>query len=114
MALAEGETGIAAAKLAAYRAAVERFEIPSEQRQVHELAGRLALAKGDPTGALAELAEANQQDPRVLYLEALAARDAGDAAGARDFARAAAEFNGLELSYAFVRTKAQALLAELK
>ena len=114
VALAEGETGIAAAKLAAYRAAVERFDIPSEQRQVHELAGRLALAKGDPAGALVELAAANQQDPRVLYLEAVAARATGDAAGARSFARDAAEFNGMEVSYAFVSTKAKALLAELK
>jgi len=114
VALATGELGVAAAKLAAYRAAVERTEIPFERRQAHELAGRLALAKGDPAGALGELAQANQQDPKVLYFQALAARAAGDAGGARTFAREAAEFNGLEISYAFVRPRAKALLAELE
>ena len=114
VALATGELGVAAAKLAAYRAAVERTEIPFERRQAHELAGRLALAKGDPVGALGELAQANQQDPKVLYFQALAARAAGDAGGARTFVCEAAEFNGLEISYAFVRPRAKALLAELE
>ena len=112
-AIVAGDLRTAATKFAAYQAAVERLDTPWARSNVHELAGRLALAKGDAAGALAELAQADQQDPQVLYVEALAARAAGDVAGARSFARQAADFNGLGFSYALVRRRAQALLAEL-
>jgi hypothetical protein len=75
-------------------------------RQLHELRGLVALADGRPRDAAAELAQANQQDPRVLYLSALAWRGAGDQAKASAFAAKAAKFNGLAFNYAFVRRPA--------
>lgn len=114
LALAAGDLKAATAKLAAYRVAVERTETPEQLRRMHELAGRLALARGDAAAAAAELAEADQLDPEVLYLQALAARDSGDLAGAREFARAAAEYNSIDFSYALVRGRAKRLVAELE
>jgi tetratricopeptide (TPR) repeat protein len=113
VALAEGDLAAARAQAAAYEAAVEVAAVPGELRQAHELAGRLALARGDAATALAELDHANRQDPRVLYAQALAARAAGDLPRARDLAAQAAGFNGLGLPYAYVRAKARALVEEL-
>ena len=71
----------------------------------------IAIALADKRGAEAvkELTEANQQDPRILYLMALAYRESGDAGQTAAFARKAARFNGLAFNYGFVRTKAAAL-----
>ena len=46
------------------------------------------------------------QDPRILYLTAVALREAGDAKKASAVAAKAAKFNGLSFNYAFVRSKA--------
>ena len=47
-------------------------------RQTHELAGRIALEEKKPGVAVSELALANQQDPRVLYLLAVAQQEEDD------------------------------------
>lgn len=78
----------------------------------HELAGRIALAARQYDRAIAELLQANLQDPYNLYRLALAYQGKGDAATARDYAAQAAHWNGLPaLNYAFVRTKAARLAA---
>jgi hypothetical protein len=82
---------------------------PFEVRQQHELAGRLALAQKGYAMAVTELQQANQQDPAVLYLLAVALQGKGDAARARELAAQAADFNGLSATYGFVRGKARAL-----
>lgn len=102
----------AAAKLEAYLGAVAAKNIPFEVRRGHQLAGMLALHRGDPETALAELAQANQQDPWVLYLQAKACEHAGDAAGMREFAAKTANWNQLNLNLALVKSKAEHLLAE--
>ena len=79
-------------------------------RQLHELRGSIALADKRGAEAVQELTQANQQDPRVLYLTALAFRESGDARQAAAFAKKAARFNGLAFNYAFVRTKAATLV----
>jgi lipopolysaccharide biosynthesis regulator YciM len=73
------------------------------------LRGSIALAEKRAAEAVKELSEANQQDPKVLYLTALAYRDAGDARQAAVFAKKAARFNGLAFNYGYVRGKAAAL-----
>jgi tetratricopeptide (TPR) repeat protein len=77
-------------------------------KQGHELAGRIALAQKDYDKAIAELQQANDQDPLNLYRISLAYQGKGDSAQAHEFAKKAAEFNSLpQLNYAFVRTKAE-------
>jgi tetratricopeptide (TPR) repeat protein len=98
-----------------FRKGAEASTNPVQVRQAHELAGRIALAQNDYDTAIAELAQANPQDPYNLYRLALAYQGKGDAAKAKEFATKAAEFNSLpQLNYAFVRTKAKNLAAGQK
>ena len=63
--------------------------------------------------ALTEFQSADQQDPRVLYNLALIYQAQGDQERARELGNKAADFNGLHTNYAFVRGKAQEMLAAL-
>ena len=112
VALAKKDMAAAKAKSQAYAAAVAAKRIPFEVWQQHELAGRVALEAKDHAAAAAELEQANQQDPRVLYLLAVALQGKGEAAKAREVAARAADYNGLSPTYGYVRGKAKALLAE--
>ncbi len=114
VALARNDLASAKAKAAAYSKAVAVRSIPLEVRQSHELAGRIAIAEKDYTAAAAELQLANQQDPRVLYLSAVALQGKGDLRSAKEVGTRAAEFNGLSNTYGFVRSKARKLVAETK
>ena len=111
VALARKDVAAAKAKAAAYAAAVMVKNIPFELRQSHELAGQIALAEKDHATAAAELRQANQQDPRVLYLLAVALQGKGDLQAARDTGAQAADFNALSNTYGYVRGKAKAMLA---
>jgi tetratricopeptide (TPR) repeat protein len=110
LALARNDIATARARAAAYAAAVAEKKIPFEARQSHELAGRLALAQKSYAAAVAELRQANDQDPRVLYLLAVALQGAGDGAKARQVGTQAADFNGLSGNYGYVRGKAKAMV----
>ena len=110
VALAKHDLAAAKAHAQAYEKAVAVKQISFEVRQQHELAGLLALADGKPKVAAAELAKANQQDPRVLYHLAVALSSAGDTTKARATAKKAFEFNGLSFNYGYVRGKAKGLL----
>jgi tetratricopeptide (TPR) repeat protein len=110
VALARHDLATAKARAAAYAKQVAVKQIPFEIRQQHELAGLTALAEVKPKLAAAELAQANQQDPRVVYHYAVALTGAGDAARGRAMAKKAFEFNGLSLNYGYVRAKAKELL----
>ena len=111
VALARSDLATAKAKAGAYRTAVDVKKIPFEVRQSHELAGRIALAEKNYPAAATELRQANQQDPRVLYLTAVALQGKGDAQGATDLGLRAADFNGLSNTYGYVRGKAKAMLS---
>jgi tetratricopeptide (TPR) repeat protein len=114
VALARNDLAGAKAKAAAYAAAVEAGKRPFEMRQSHELAGRIALAEKQYPLAVTELRQANDQDPRVLYLTALALQGAGDAAKARELGAKAADFNALSPTYGYVRGKAKAMITTPK
>ncbi|MDX1643280.1 MAG: tetratricopeptide repeat protein [Thermoanaerobaculia bacterium] len=114
LALATGRLADASQQLDAYRQRVAPHGVPAEERRVRELAGELALLEGDPTRALAELAEADRQDPRVLLLCARALRASGRSEAALRMAEEAAHFNELSVSYAFVRAAAHRLASELR
>ena len=106
LAVAANDLATAKAKTAEYARQVESRKAPFELRQLHELNGSIALAEKRASAAVQEFKQANQQDPRILYLTAVALREAGDAKGAAAMAAKAAKFNGLSFNYAFVRSKA--------
>jgi Flp pilus assembly protein TadD len=114
VALAKNDLATAKAKAASYTTAVDVKKIPFEARQSHELAGRIALAEKDYAAAVTELRQANQQDPRVLYLTAVALQGRGDLQGAKEAGVQAADFNGLSNTYGYVRGKAKAMLTTPK
>ena len=107
VAVAKKDLATAKAKAAEYATQVAVKKAPFEVRQQHELAGEIALAEKQPAVATQEFSRANQQDPKILYLTAVAWRDAGNAAKAAAFANKAAKFNGLSFNYGYVRKKAQ-------
>ena len=111
--LAGGDLEAARARGAAYGEAVAARGIPFEVRQHHELLGMLALAEGDPAGAVEQLAQANQQNPRVLLLQAKAWRAQNELARARELAERAANFNSLGMTYAYARAEARRFLDTL-
>ena len=110
LAIARQDLPAAKAKVAAYATAVAGPKIPFEVRQSRELAGRIALAEKDWKAAASALREANQQDPRVLYLTALADQGMGDLAAAKKAGVEAADFNALSPTYGYVRGKAKAMV----
>ena len=103
----------ARAKAEAYAIQVEARQIPFEVRRVHELRGLIALEEGSPEGALEELAQANQQDPRVIHYMALAAQAKGDVEAARGYCERALNWNALNINYAYIRDDAQRMLAQI-
>jgi tetratricopeptide (TPR) repeat protein len=115
--LALARKDLAAAKKNAeeFRQGVEAQHNPAQLGQAHELAGRIALAEKDNDKAIAELEQANLQDPRNLYRLSEACQAKGDAAKAQQYAKKAADFNSLPaLNYAFVRSKVQKELSAKK
>jgi tetratricopeptide (TPR) repeat protein len=109
LAIASNNLTTAKAKAAEYAQQISARNVPFETRQRHELAGLMALAENRNAEAAQEFAQANQQDPRILYLTALAWQQAGDGNRAATFAAKAAKFNGLAFNYGYVRQKALAL-----
>ena len=106
VAAARGDVALAKTKAAAYAGAIGAEKRPFEVFQQHEIAGMIALEEKQYDAAAKELAQANQLDPRVLYLTAVALGKSGDSAGAAAMARRAAKFNGLAFNYGYVRVKA--------
>ena len=85
--------------------------IPFEVRQQRELEGLIAIEEKRFGDAVTALQQSNQQDPRIVYLTAVALQGKGDTAKARETAGKAAAFNGLSFNYGFVREKAKKLAA---
>ena len=114
VALARKNLSSAKAKAAAYATAVGALKIPFEVRQSHELAGRIALAEQNYAAAVGELRQANAQDPRVVYLLAVALQGKGEAEAAKTAAVQAADWNALSNTYGYVRGKAKAMATTKK
>ncbi len=104
----------ATARAAEYTAAAEADGTAFERRRVHELAGYLAASNGDNETSAAELAQANQLDPIVLYWQAVANREIGNNDAAAKLAAQAAYRNTLSPNLPFFRSEAIALLEELE
>ncbi len=112
--VAIGKKDYAAAKTHAeeFRQGAEASKNPQQVKQAHELAGRIALAQKDYAKAIGELEQANLQNPQNLYRLSQAYQGKGDGAKAQEFLTKAAGFNSLpQLNYAFIRIKAQKMVA---
>ena len=115
LALARKDLASAKKNAEEFRQGAEAQKNPGQVRQAHELAGRIAFAEKDYDKAIAELEQANLQDPRNLYRLNEAYQAKGDAAKAEQYAKKAADFNSLPaLNYAFVRSKVQKELSAKK
>ena len=114
------EAGLAIAKkdYTAAKAHAEEFRKGAEAtgngmqvKQAHELVGRIALAEKNYDTAIAELQQANDQNPRNLFRLGQAYQGKGDSTKAREYYAQAAGFNSLpQLNYAFIRVKAQRIV----
>ena len=112
VAVAKKDLATAKSETETFRKGAEEKKNANQLRQAHELAGRIALGEKNYDVAITELAQANQQNPDVLYLLGQAYQGKGDAAKAKENYTKAAKFNSLPLlNYAFVRSKAQKALA---
>ena len=110
VAIAKGDLKGARAQAAEYQKLVEVRKIPFEIWQLHELNGMIAISAKDYDLALVELGRSTDQNPRVLYLTAVALQGKGDLARARAAAQAVTDFNALDPRYAFVRPEAKRML----
>ncbi len=92
-----------------FRQGAEASKNPATVRSAHELDGTIALAQRDYDRAIAELLQADQQNPQDLYRLCQAYGGKGDTAKAGEFCQRAADFNSVpNVNYALVRTKAKA------
>ena len=98
---------------AEFAAAVEANGTAFERRRVHEITGYLAASNEDNETCAAELAQANQLDPIVLYWSAVAQKNLGNTDKAIDLATRAATRNTLSGNLPFFRDEAIELLDEL-
>ena len=109
VALAKKDFKTAQSEADEFRKASLASKNPFQVKNVHELDGIVALAQKDYEKAVAELEQANQQNPQNLYRLCQAYQGMGDAAKASDYCTKAANFNSLPaINYAFVRSKAKA------
>ena len=109
--VAVAKKDFAAAKREAdeFRKGAEASKNPAQIRNAHELDGIVALAQKDYAKAVAELLQANLQNPQDLYRLCQAYQAMGDGVKAKEFCGRAANFNSLPaINYAFVRSKAKA------
>jgi tetratricopeptide (TPR) repeat protein len=112
VAIAKKDLATAKTETETFRKGTEAAKNANQLKQAHELAGRIALEEKNYDNAIAELGQANQQNPQVLYLLGQAYQGKGDAAKAKASFTKAAKFNSLPaVNYAFVRTKAEKALA---
>jgi tetratricopeptide (TPR) repeat protein len=109
VAVAKRDSAPAKSEADVFRKGAEAKKNPVQIRIAHELDGIIALAQKDYDRAIAELLQANQQNPQDLYRLCQAYKGKRDAAKAKEYCEKAANFNSLpQVNYAFVRTKAKA------
>ncbi len=113
IALAKKDFSTARAHAEEFRKGAEAKKNAAQEKQSHELAGRIALGEKDYPKAIAELEQANLQNPRNLYRLSQAYQGNGDSTKAHEYLTKSADFNSLPaLNYAFIRVKAQKLAAQ--
>jgi tetratricopeptide (TPR) repeat protein len=97
-----------------YSAAVKDNGTAFERRRAHELKGYMSMINDDMDACLEHLAQANQQNPHVLYWSAVAHNSLGNKDKAIELVTRAANRNTLSPNLPFVRAKALAALESLQ
>ncbi len=106
VALRKGDVAGAKTHADAFSKGTTALGNPFQIQLAHQLTGMIALQEKDFERALAELAQANQQDPYNLYRTGQAYEGKGDQAKAREMYQKAANINTLPgLNHGFVREK---------
>jgi tetratricopeptide (TPR) repeat protein len=108
VALAKKDLAAAKTHAAAYLDGAKAKDNEVRTREAHKLAGKIAKTEKNYDQAIAELAQASQLDPSVLYATASAYEGKGDQAKAAELRKQATELYTLPtLNHAFVRAKAR-------
>jgi len=113
VAIVKNDIALAWKKSAEFRGIAPRRWVPGLKERFNELGGRIALASDNYKMAMQKLSQAEQTDPRVLYLTVLAERGGGLDGQAKRTCTKLADFNEARFELAFVREKARKLLEEL-
>ncbi len=109
VALAKKNFALAKTEADEFRKGAAASKNPFQPKLAHELDGIVALAEKNYDKAIAELPQANQQNPQNLYRLCQAYEGKGDAEKAKASCKEAADFNSLpNQNYAFVRARAKA------
>lgn len=98
----------AMAEVAKVKADIEKRQNPYEVRALHATLGVIDLARGNHQGALDHLAQADTDDPYVLFHQAVAHEKKGESDAATKLYRRVAEWNANSFGYALVRAEARA------
>ena len=107
VALGKKDLSTAKSEAETFRQGADASKNPFQIRQAHQLTGTIALEEKNYDKAIAELQQANQQNPFDLYRLCQAHQGKGDTAKAKELCTKVAAFNSLpQLNLAFVRTKA--------
>jgi len=107
VALAKKDLATAKTEAESFRKGTETLKNPFQTKQAHELLGMISLEAKDYDNAVAELQQANQQNPYDLYRLCQAYQGKGDMGKAKEFCTKAANFNSLpQINLAFIRMKA--------
>ena len=115
--VALGKKDLATAKneAEAFKKGAEASKNTNQLKVAHSLLGSIALEEKDYDKAVAELAQANQQNPQDLYRQCEAYQGKRDFAKAKEFCTKATGFNSLpQINLAFVRAKAGKLAGAAK
>jgi tetratricopeptide (TPR) repeat protein len=112
VAIANDDLATAREKISEYRAIVGQRRIPGAFEKFNELKALIQLAEGDDEKAVRRLLLVTKKNPRIIYLTALAYRDL-DANKSRNGCKRLVNFNEPDFELAYVRAKAQRMLADL-
>jgi len=110
VALAHSDLATARQKAAEFRRTVGRGRNDDAADLFNELGARIAMAAGDHREAAGKLERADQSDPRVIYLTAVAYSDLGRSQEAAARCRRVLEMSEPRFELAYVRPKARALM----
>jgi tetratricopeptide (TPR) repeat protein len=114
VAIKQKDLETAKAKSEEFYQAVKAVNNPLQMMLYHELLGTIALAENNYDNAVAELNQANLQNPYNLFRLAIVYKGKGDAANFKTFCKKAAKFNALNsLNQGFIRSQAEAMLAKM-
>jgi tetratricopeptide (TPR) repeat protein len=114
IAVKKGDLATAKREAEAFRKGADALRNANQIRLAHELSGMIALGAQDFDAALNQLKQASQVNPYNLYRLALAYQGKGDKKMAKEYFMKAARDNTLPiLNYAFIRNKAERMVAVL-